>query len=138
MKIFGIPVVEDDSLPDDEIHLVAGVPVVRQDGTIEWDGKRWVLKNIGEPYESVAPPTQSERTESRLSDECLEEIERRFQAGCHSHEITADSVRTIDYLCTCFEDIAETGLSLVAEIRRLRRENHLLNLSRGVPRVGEG
>ncbi len=66
----------------------------------------------------VAPAIQPERTESQMSDERLDEIE---QCMCYEPSSCCDSHR-----------------DLVAEVRRLRRENHLLSLSRGVPLVGQG
>ena len=56
LTIWGIPVVEDDTLPANESRLVVGRVVTRQDGAAEWDGVRhWVVRSIGEPYEAVVP-----------------------------------------------------------------------------------
>ncbi len=78
------------------------------------------------PIQSLGDPLGYARGKDRLA-----EIEARVRAGCPSHEIKADGHLPIDYVCQCFEDFADDGLSLIAEVRRLRRENHLLHLSRG-------
>lgn len=48
--IWGLPVVIDDTVPPDEIRLIAGRGVIRQDGILEWEGDHWIIRNIGEPY----------------------------------------------------------------------------------------
>jgi hypothetical protein len=50
MTIFGIPVVESDTVPADELWVVVGSGVERQDGTLERDGEVWKVTNIGDPY----------------------------------------------------------------------------------------
>lgn len=102
LRIFGIPVVVSEKTPADGVHIVAGVPVVRQDGTIDGNGTRVMLTNIGEPYETVAPVREAPGQDSPMSDERLEEIRQSAGLSCRS--------------AVCGMTVGE----LVAEIRRLR------------------
>jgi hypothetical protein len=52
LTIWGLPVVVKHDLTDNEIVLLAGGGVVRQDGVLEWKDGVLVVKNIGEPYDA--------------------------------------------------------------------------------------
>lgn len=64
-----------------------------------------------------------------MSPERLAEIEAREDEGCDGHVKAAGDL----LYCPCLESHGADTRELLAEVRRLRRENHLLNLSRGVP-----
>lgn len=66
----------------------------------------------------------AQQPESRMSDARLAEIQGSLAMGCAGHEESDGFISS----CVCFEDVA---MELIAEVRRLRRENHLLHLSRG-------
>lgn len=50
--LWGIPVIESDQSAPDELWLVTGRGVIRQDARLEWDGDCLVLRAIGEPYDA--------------------------------------------------------------------------------------
>lgn len=75
------------------------------------------------PFYFVAPPTQPDRPESRMSDERLEEIEREYtESPCR------------DSLLACWHHTEV--FELLTEVRRLRRALSLSEASRSVPTVG--
>lgn len=69
-------------------------------------------------------------TSETMSDERLVEIERSLLVldAWRLEAASSDTVRAMRFAST-LRDVTE----LLAEVRRLRRDNHLLSLSRGVP-----
>lgn len=69
--------------------------------------------------------------EAPMSEQRLSEIEVREDVGCDGHVKASGDL----LYCPCLEAHGCDTRELLAEVRRLKRENHLLNLSRGVPSV---
>lgn len=68
-----------------------------------------------------------------MDEKRLAEIEAREDYGCDGHEKAAGTL----LYCPCLESHGCDTRELIAEVRRLQRENRLLHLSRGsAPVVG--